>query len=75
MPISWYVVALSIFQSIFVAFLGVDIIDVFCLSICKEAKNAFKALLESAHVGSDWTWDQVVFSLLKSFFIFLNLSF
>lgn len=25
----------------------------------QEAKNAFKALLESANVGSDWTWDQV----------------
>ncbi|XP_044489433.1 pre-mRNA-processing protein 40A-like [Mangifera indica] len=25
-----------------------------------EAKNAFKALLESAHVGSDWTWDQAM---------------
>ncbi|VFQ99047.1 unnamed protein product [Cuscuta campestris] len=26
----------------------------------QEAKNAFKALLESANVGSDWTWDQTV---------------
>ncbi|KDP44546.1 hypothetical protein JCGZ_16379 [Jatropha curcas] len=25
-----------------------------------EAKNAFKALLESANVGSDWTWDQAM---------------
>ncbi|XP_015576606.2 pre-mRNA-processing protein 40A isoform X3 [Ricinus communis] len=25
-----------------------------------EAKNAFKALLESASVGSDWTWDQAM---------------
>lgn len=25
----------------------------------KEARNAFKALLESANIGSDWTWDQV----------------
>ncbi|KAK7334627.1 hypothetical protein VNO80_26387 [Phaseolus coccineus] len=24
-----------------------------------EAKDAFKALLESANVGSDWTWDRV----------------
>ncbi|XP_041990225.1 pre-mRNA-processing protein 40A-like isoform X2 [Salvia splendens] len=26
----------------------------------EEAKNAFKALLESANVGSDWTWDQAM---------------
>ncbi|KAF2294319.1 hypothetical protein GH714_009265 [Hevea brasiliensis] len=26
-----------------------------------EVKSAFKALLESANVGSDWTWDQVMF--------------
>ncbi|CAH9065482.1 unnamed protein product [Cuscuta epithymum] len=26
----------------------------------QEAKIAFKALLESANVGSDWTWDQTV---------------
>ncbi|KAA8545747.1 hypothetical protein F0562_020802 [Nyssa sinensis] len=26
----------------------------------QEAKNAFKALLESANVGSDWTWDQAM---------------
>ncbi|KAL7227445.1 hypothetical protein ACSBR1_022322 [Camellia fascicularis] len=25
-----------------------------------EARNAFKALLESANVGSDWTWDQAM---------------
>ncbi|XAR52947.1 hypothetical protein NMG60_11021290 [Bertholletia excelsa] len=25
-----------------------------------EAKNAFKALLESANIGSDWTWDQAM---------------
>ncbi|KAJ6896184.1 hypothetical protein NC651_022415 [Populus alba x Populus x berolinensis] len=25
-----------------------------------EAKNAFKALLESANVGSEWTWDQAM---------------
>ncbi|KAJ7967603.1 pre-mRNA-processing protein 40A-like [Quillaja saponaria] len=25
-----------------------------------EAKNAFKALLESANVGSDWTWDRAM---------------
>lgn len=25
-----------------------------------EAKNAFKALLETANVGSDWTWDQAM---------------
>ncbi|KAH9288540.1 hypothetical protein KI387_032657, partial [Taxus chinensis] len=25
-----------------------------------EAKNAFKELLESAHVESDWTWDQAM---------------
>ncbi|XP_022763537.1 pre-mRNA-processing protein 40A-like isoform X3 [Durio zibethinus] len=25
-----------------------------------EAKDAFKALLESANVGSDWTWDQAM---------------
>ncbi|KAG6793070.1 hypothetical protein POTOM_002254 [Populus tomentosa] len=25
-----------------------------------EAKNLFKALLESANVGSEWTWDQVM---------------
>lgn len=25
----------------------------------QEAKNAFKALLESANVHSDWTWEQV----------------
>ncbi|XWS54657.1 hypothetical protein CRYUN_Cryun10bG0107300 [Craigia yunnanensis] len=25
-----------------------------------EAKNAFKSLLESANVGSDWTWDQAM---------------
>jgi pre-mRNA-processing factor 40 len=24
-----------------------------------EAKNAFKSLLESVNVESDWTWDQV----------------
>ncbi|PPR87701.1 hypothetical protein GOBAR_AA32990 [Gossypium barbadense] len=26
----------------------------------QEAKDAFKALLESANVGSDWTWDQAM---------------
>ncbi|XP_038905352.1 pre-mRNA-processing protein 40A-like isoform X7 [Benincasa hispida] len=26
----------------------------------QEAKNAFKALLESANVGSDWTWDRAM---------------
>lgn len=26
----------------------------------QEAKNAFKALLESANVESDWTWEQVI---------------
>uniref|UniRef100_A0A2P2KES2 Pre-mRNA-processing protein 40A n=1 Tax=Rhizophora mucronata TaxID=61149 RepID=A0A2P2KES2_RHIMU len=26
----------------------------------QEAKNAFKSLLESANVGSDWTWDQAM---------------
>ncbi|KAK6120994.1 hypothetical protein DH2020_045264 [Rehmannia glutinosa] len=26
----------------------------------EEAKNAFKALLETANVGSDWNWDQFV---------------
>ncbi|XVF44953.1 hypothetical protein PTKIN_Ptkin02bG0164500 [Pterospermum kingtungense] len=26
----------------------------------QEAKDAFKALLESANVGSDWTWDQTM---------------
>ncbi|OMO63416.1 hypothetical protein COLO4_32485 [Corchorus olitorius] len=26
----------------------------------QEAKNAFKALLESANVGSDWNWDQAM---------------
>lgn len=26
----------------------------------QEAKNAFKALLESANVASDWTWDQAM---------------
>ncbi|KAG8364185.1 hypothetical protein BUALT_Bualt19G0100700 [Buddleja alternifolia] len=26
----------------------------------EEAKNAFKALLESANVGSDWNWDQAM---------------
>ncbi|XP_059647909.1 pre-mRNA-processing protein 40A-like isoform X2 [Cornus florida] len=25
-----------------------------------EAKNAFKALLESANIGSDWSWDQAM---------------
>ncbi|XP_058189771.1 pre-mRNA-processing protein 40A-like isoform X3 [Rhododendron vialii] len=25
-----------------------------------EARNAFKALLESANIGSDWTWDQAM---------------
>lgn len=25
----------------------------------QEAKNAFKALLESANVEADWSWDQV----------------
>ncbi|KAI4295461.1 hypothetical protein L6164_035507 [Bauhinia variegata] len=28
------------------------------LMVFEEAKNAFKALLESANVGSDWTWDR-----------------
>ncbi|KAL0412637.1 UNVERIFIED_CONTAM: Pre-processing protein 40A [Sesamum radiatum] len=26
----------------------------------EEAKNAFKALLETANVGSDWNWDQFI---------------
>ncbi|GKV19786.1 hypothetical protein SLEP1_g30005 [Rubroshorea leprosula] len=26
----------------------------------QDAKNSFKALLESANVGSDWTWDQAL---------------
>ncbi|XVF67412.1 hypothetical protein PTKIN_Ptkin10aG0119000 [Pterospermum kingtungense] len=29
-------------------------------AIKQEAKNAFKALLESSNVGSDWTWDQAM---------------
>lgn len=31
----------------------------FSLSL-QEAKNAFKALLESAHVEADWSWEQVM---------------
>ncbi|KAH9695057.1 pre-mRNA-processing protein 40A [Citrus sinensis] len=30
-----------------------------------EAKNAFKALLESANVGSDWTWDQALRAIIN----------
>lgn len=30
-----------------------------------EAKNAFKALLESANVGSDWTWDQAMQAIIN----------
>lgn len=34
----------------------------------QEAKNAFKALLESVNVQSDWTWEQV---LLQDFFVYI----
>ncbi|KAJ4716105.1 pre-mRNA-processing protein 40A-like [Melia azedarach] len=30
-----------------------------------EAKNAFKALLESANVGSDWTWEQAMRAIIN----------
>ncbi|KAH9695056.1 pre-mRNA-processing protein 40A [Citrus sinensis] len=30
-----------------------------------EAKNAFKALLESANVGSDWSWDQAMQAIIN----------
>ncbi|KAJ6905728.1 hypothetical protein NC652_023474 [Populus alba x Populus x berolinensis] len=30
-----------------------------------EAKNAFKALLESANVGSEWTWDQAMRAIIN----------
>ncbi|RVX22424.1 Pre-mRNA-processing protein 40A [Vitis vinifera] len=30
-----------------------------------EAKNAFKALLESANVESDWTWDQAMKAIIN----------
>ncbi|CAI9104234.1 OLC1v1002866C1 [Oldenlandia corymbosa var. corymbosa] len=30
-----------------------------------EAKNAFKALLETANVGSDWTWDQAMRAIIN----------
>jgi hypothetical protein len=37
----------------------------------QEAKNAFKALLESANVQSDWTWEQVslLFIILTIYFL------
>ncbi|XP_078442394.1 pre-mRNA-processing protein 40A [Wolffia australiana] len=31
----------------------------------QEAKNAFKALLESANVESDWTWDQAMKAIIN----------
>jgi hypothetical protein len=32
----------------------------YCFTLLfQEAKNAFKALLESVNVRSDWTWEQV----------------
>ncbi|KAJ4824336.1 hypothetical protein Tsubulata_004299 [Turnera subulata] len=30
-----------------------------------EAKNAFKALLESANIGSDWSWEQAMRSIIN----------
>ncbi|XVE49358.1 hypothetical protein DITRI_Ditri01bG0077200 [Diplodiscus trichospermus] len=31
----------------------------------QEAKDAFKALLDSANVGSDWTWDQAMRAIIN----------
>lgn len=31
----------------------------------QEAKNAFKNLLESASVASDWTWDQAMRAIIN----------
>ncbi|CAK9144981.1 unnamed protein product [Ilex paraguariensis] len=31
----------------------------------QDAKNAFKSLLESANVGSDWTWDQAMRAIIN----------
>lgn len=36
----------------------------FAICSFQEAKDAFKALLESVNVGSDWTWDRVVISYI-----------
>lgn len=38
---------------------GLQFYGFFFISDIQEAKNAFKALLESANVQSDWTWEQV----------------